>query len=120
MTIVVVTGRGLPYSAWRRLASTGGRVRKADPVVVSARQIVRAVDTASRFVPCGTNCLVRALTTRMLMARYGLGSTLHLGVAKGSRGNLEGHAWLEHEGVVVVGERGRDEFLPMPHLDSRL
>src|ERR1700681_2468355 len=82
MTLVVVGVRGLPCSIWRRVVTAGDRERRgAGPIVVSAPKIVRAVETASRVVPGGTNCLARALTTRMLMARYGLGSTLRLGVA---------------------------------------
>jgi hypothetical protein len=120
MATIVVAMRLLPYNKWRGLAVASGRVRRSDPSVVSAQQVVRAMESASRFVPGGANCLVRALTTRMLMARYCMSSTLRMGVAKTLDGYLEGHAWLEYQGAVLVGERGREGFAPMPDLEARL
>lgn len=120
MTTVVVAIRVLPYKTWRRLAIAKGRVRRRNASIVSAQQLIRAIETASRFVPGGTNCFVRALSTRTLMSRYGLGSTIRLGVARAPSGELAGHAWLEHQGAVLVGEQGREGFVPMPDLEERL
>jgi hypothetical protein len=121
MTILVVAVRSLPYRIWRRLSAADGWMRsRGVAVVVSAPQIVRAVESATRFVPGGANCLARALTTRILMARYGLGSTLRLGVAKAPSGILEAHAWIEYQGAVLVGDRGLDRFELLPDSGARL
>lgn len=119
MTMVVVAVRGLPYRIWRRFLAADERVLGGGRVVVSPSQIVRAVESASRFVPGGANCLTRAVTTRMLMTRYGLDSTLRLGVAKASRGILEAHAWIEYRGAVLIGGRGSDRFELLPDLDAK-
>jgi hypothetical protein len=122
MTTVVVTTRALPYKMWRRsaVARSHVRLRHEAVIVMSPQQVVRSIESASRFVFGGTNCLVQALTARMLMARYGLPSKLTVGVAKAPTGRLEGHAWLEHQGILLVGERGREGMVPMPNLEERL
>jgi hypothetical protein len=119
MTILVVAVRGLPYRIWRRLLVADERVLGGGRLVVSPPQIVRAVESASRFVPGGANCLTRALTTRMLMTRYGLDSSLRLGVTKASRGILEAHAWIEYNGAVLIGGRGSDRFALLPDLEAK-
>ena len=120
MTLLVVAVRVLPYRVWHRLSAANGRVPRDAAAAVSAAHIVRAVESASRFVPGGENCLARALTTRQLMTHYGLGATLRLGVAKAPSGNLEAHAWIEYEGAVLIGDGGTDRFALMPDLETRL
>ena len=120
MATVVVMVRLLPYGAWRRLSLALGRVREGADAGTAPDAIVRAVDRASRVVPGGANCLVRALTTRRLLARHGLSSTLVLGVAKGSACELRAHAWLQQNGRILVGGQGGEGFLPMPDVDGRL
>jgi hypothetical protein len=66
-------------------------------------QIVWAVSVASRYLPGEVKCLARALATQILLHRYGYTATLCLGVAKGEKGQLEAHAWVESQGEVVIG-----------------
>jgi hypothetical protein len=65
-------------------------------------QLLWAIQTASRFLPKPTT-LTEALTAKVLLARYGYDSKLHVGVVKASA-NLQGHAWLTQGGDVVLGE----------------
>lgn len=74
-----------------------------------AKQVAWAVTVASRFV-CGATCLTQALAARVLLARRGIPSALHLGVAKGEASSLEGHAWLEGEGAVLLGDGDLDRY----------
>jgi len=123
MTGAVVITRTLPYGAWKSLGRRSARVRPApadEPLRMSPVQIVRAVDSASRVIPGGGNCLARALTGRALMARHGYASELVLGVAKTSSGALRSHAWLRHDGGTLLGEQGVTGFVPMPDLADRL
>lgn len=69
-----------------------------------ARQLVRAVEVASRRVPGADTCLVRALAAQVLLARAGYPTELHIGAIRGPTGALAAHAWLESRGQVVIGD----------------
>lgn len=74
-----------------------------EPTSVSVGFIVWTVYIASRYTPGVAKCLVRALTTQLLLTRYGYTHQLHIGVAKGAANTLEAHAWVEYKGRVIVG-----------------
>ena len=91
------------------------RVRHADRSV--ANRIAWAVRVASRYVPAAT-CLSQALAARMLLKQRGCPARLQIGVAKGERGQLEAHAWVESEGRIVVGNsRDLSRYTPLPSLE---
>jgi hypothetical protein len=82
-------------------------------------KIVWAVDVASCYMPGGVKCLARALTTQVLMSRYGYSPELRIGVAKGEGGRLEAHAWVEIQGQVVIGYLGDlSRFTPMASFEG--
>lgn len=86
--------------------------------LVSVRKIAWAVNAVSRYMP-GVKCLARALTTQVLMSRYGHSCELRIGVAKAEEGKLEAHAWIEHEGLVVIGNlQDLSRFMPLPSLEG--
>jgi hypothetical protein len=70
---------------------------------VSVNFIVWTVAVAGRYAPGGAKCLAKALTTQLLLNRYGYPHQLRIGVAKDATHALEAHAWIEYEGQVVVG-----------------
>jgi len=79
----------------------------------SANRITWAVRVASRHVPAAT-CLPQALAVRMLFKQQGYPARLHIGVAKGERGQLEAHAWVESQGRIVVGNsRDLSHYTPL-------
>ena len=84
--------------------------------------LVRAVERASRVVP-RASCLTQALAAHLLLARAGHRSELRFGVSRNAAGAFEAHAWLEHEGRVVLGDRpdlARYRALPsLELLDAR-
>ncbi|MBW4566620.1 MAG: lasso peptide biosynthesis B2 protein [Tolypothrix carrinoi HA7290-LM1] len=85
---------------------------------VSVRKISWAVKAVSRYMP-GVKCLARALTTQVLMNRNGHSCELRIGVAKGEKGILEAHAWIEHEGLIVMGYlTDLSRFMPLPSLEG--
>jgi hypothetical protein len=121
MAITVVITRTMPYSRSRRVTQRLARLRhRRSMPAASPRLIVRAVDTASRLVPGGRNCLVRAVTGRALMAREGAESELVVGVAKSCGGAFESHAWLRYNGETILGGAGAGNFAPMPGLGDRI
>ena len=112
----LASARALPGRACHRLGRRFSRIRTSDiGETFKPEQVVRAVNTASRLVPGGSNCLIRALTAQALLARQGLRSELVFGVARGPAGALRSHAWLRCQGSVLLGETGVTGFAAMPN-----
>lgn len=84
----------------------------------AAHSVGRAVDVAASFLP-RTRCLPKALAAQALVRRLGLPSRLHVGFLRTAQGAVRGHAWLECEGEVVVGEHAHlDAFVPTMVFDA--
>jgi hypothetical protein len=79
----------------------------------------RAVRRAARLVPHAT-CLPQALATLWLMAGQGHTGQLRIGVRREQTGDLLAHAWVEHEGRIVVGDVGLGQFKVMPDMEGAL
>ena len=77
-------------------------VNRYNEVHAPVYQILWAIQFTSRYVIRPT-CLTQSLAAKTLLARYGYDSKLHLGVAKEDE-KLEAHAWLTHEGQVILGD----------------
>lgn len=89
-------------------------VRPTSQPPVALALIVKAVTIAGRYTPGNARCLVRALTAQALLNYYEYSHQLHIGVMKKADRSVEAHAWVEHEGWIVVG--GLDnlsEFKPL-------
>lgn len=111
----------LPFQTHLRLVAraerAGGGWQDREPPAVE--RIVWAVRVASRRVPGGGHCLTQALAGQVLLVRRGHPAHLRIGVAKGERGQLEAHAWVESQGQIVIG--GQDSpsrFRPLPYLEG--
>jgi hypothetical protein len=102
--IQVGLGR-MPFTVLRRLITPGatneGRRRGDSREYADA--VAWAVMAASRRVPGATTCLSRALTVQAMLARGGCPSRLQVGVSRGKRGEVEGHAWVEYQGRILIG-----------------
>jgi hypothetical protein len=81
-------------------------------------RIAWAVATASRAVPQGANCLLRALATGVILKRYGYPSELKIGVMKSEAGRFQAHAWLESAGNIVIGDFQLDQYVALRASDS--
>ncbi len=79
-------------------------VRAADPVV--EKQVGMALASVRNRVPWQANkiCLPNAIAGKVMLARRGYPSTIHLGVGRPTAGELYAHAWLEGAGSIIVGE----------------
>jgi hypothetical protein len=94
----------LPYRVVQRLVvqlSTRGRLRNAD--VHYRRRVLRAVRAAGRHLLGQKPCLTQALAVQWLFNRIGYPTNLRIGVAKDHTGKLLAHAWVEHEGKIIMG-----------------
>jgi len=77
--------------------------RKTSPDPTFESRVVWAIMASSCLVPRCT-CFVRALAAQILFRREGVQTELRVGIAKDSSGRLKGHAWLEKDGRVLIGE----------------
>ena len=69
---------------------------------VSMSKLRVMIVVSSRYVPRAT-CLVQALAGHILFSKYGYDTSIKIGVLT-ENGEFEAHAWLEHDGSVVLGE----------------
>ncbi|MFT3926106.1 MAG: lasso peptide biosynthesis B2 protein [Myxococcales bacterium] len=94
----------LPFEHWRsQLAREPVQGSAVLPSAPRLSELAWAVNGVGARFPERLNCLPRALATRWMMQRRGWSSSLEIGVARDAQGNLEAHAWIEHEGQVVIG-----------------
>lgn len=62
-----------------------------------------AVTRTAAYLPFPALCLAQALAARAMLRRRGIGSVLHVGVARPGGAAFEAHAWLEAAGAEVTG-----------------
>lgn len=86
----------IKFETVKMRSRSGGRSETVD-------RVVRAIRIASRRLPAAT-CLTQAIATKILLRRRGHQPTLRIGVAKSESGEFLAHAWLEHEGTIVLGD----------------
>lgn len=79
---------------------------------MTAQDVAWAVHRVSRAVP-GATCLTQALAAQLLLSRRGYPSRLRIGVAHAPGDGLRAHAWLESDGLVVLGGSGFEAFTPL-------
>ena len=84
----------------RRLSAV--RARETRSPRPSVERLTWAVEAVSRRIPKAT-CLTQALSAQLLLRQFGYDSRLCLGVARSPRGEFRAHAWLEHDGSIVIG-----------------
>lgn len=80
-------------------------------------RLARAVISASRVVPNAT-CLTQAISLHYLLARSGREGRIHIGVRRDTAGVFKAHAWVELDGVVVIGGGDIDGYVPLLELQE--
>ena len=103
--VIRVGLRLTPFANLRRaLDACSKRALTADDVSPSA--IAWAVGAVGRRYRARPTCLVEALAADIMLRRRQYPSVLHLGVRKMDNRSrpLDGHAWVECEGSIVVGD----------------
>jgi hypothetical protein len=80
------------------------------PRPLPVESLVWSVKAGARRVPMAT-CLTQALALQRLLGRAGIASTLEIGVSK-ERSEFAAHAWLTHEGRVLIGGETRS-YVPL-------
>ena len=82
-------------------------------------QVIRAAVSAAMHSPVGKTCLATALVAQAMLLRHGHEARLRLGVRRNPDGKIAAHAWLEREGVVVVGGPRSEvaTYVPLPEME---
>jgi hypothetical protein len=69
----------------------------------SPEDLAWAMGVAGGVLPGGHHCLSQAMALQILMRRRGYSCKVCFGVQKDAGSRLAAHAWLEHEGTVLIG-----------------
>lgn len=79
----------------------------------TSEQLAATVVRTSRWIP-GTSCLTEALCCHHLLRVNDFNASLVIGLERQGTGNLQAHAWVELDDVVVLGDNGRlDVYTPL-------
>jgi hypothetical protein len=81
-----------------------------------------AIASVGKYILGDGPCLTQALAAQQLLIRHNRQSELCIGVAKDSRGKLVAHAWVESDGVVIIGgsEDSVKQYTKLPSLEEKL
>jgi hypothetical protein len=102
----------------RTIAS--GRERLVDERAQQEIDRVRwAVEGAARRLPWRIVCFQKGLAVQRLLARRGIPSNLHYGVAHEEHGELKAHVWVTHRDRYVIGGEEAGRFARLATYPSR-
>ncbi len=110
--------RLIPFDTFRRLLplETNERAHGGRSEVIDVRQLAWAVSASGERTAPST-CLTRAITLQIMLARRGRAARLRIGVTKDDEGRFQAHAWVEHDGKVIIGGPGMREYTPLPYFN---
>lgn len=86
--------------------------RPAEIRMSEIEQFVSAIKLISPYVPKAT-CLTQALAVQIFLVRRSCNARLDIGVTKDANRTLKAHAWIEHRGQILVGEKGSESFVKL-------
>jgi hypothetical protein len=108
----------LPYRTLRRVLAQLARA----PIYLhgthrfSVDRLAWSVTKASNRVPRAT-CLTQALAAQVLLTWHGHPANLRIGIARGEDGKVQGHAWLDSRGRIVVGGGELSRYKRLPDME---
>ncbi|MBN2303393.1 MAG: lasso peptide biosynthesis B2 protein [Anaerolineae bacterium] len=81
-------------------------------------RVIWAIRAASHYVPRAT-CLPQALATQVMLGRRGYSTQLCIGFMQDNdTGRLKGHAWVERQGQILIGDIGVSQFTLLTSLEQ--
>ena len=66
-------------------------------------RVARAIPRAAVVVPWRADCLRQAAAANRWLARFNIQTEIRIGVRKDADGEFRSHAWLCHQGEVLIG-----------------
>jgi hypothetical protein len=74
------------------------------------QQFQKNIRRWKRRLPWKVKCFEEAIAGKKVLNKFGIKTSLFLGVAKGSEKNLTAHAWLKSGSIFVTGEKGYKKY----------
>lgn len=108
--------RVLPFPRVLSLARATRRQASRRSSTCAPLAVRHAVLRAARLLPFRVTCLPVALAACALLGRQGHAGVLRIGVRSAGDAPLEAHAWVEHEGSILIGDLPGDPYVPFPDL----
>jgi hypothetical protein len=112
----------LPFRSVRRRASRRSPVSREQRGFLGSfvrglapERLAWSIQTAACRIP-GASCLTQALALQWLLSRAGYRANVHIGVGKDVERGFEAHAWLEHEGEILIGGAQAVRYEPIATL----
>ena len=105
LVLIRVSFLCLPYRWFRRFFIDIAQA-KGDRLIgkqIEAWRILRIVDAVGGKLTLTNHCLTKAVAAKLLLNRAGFAVDFRIGVSMASGGKIDGHAWLESDGRVVLG-----------------
>jgi len=103
------------YSRYEK--SLGERGKKVEYAVSEqefavVRKIQAAVEGVSKHTLWESKCMVQAVSTKWLLQKHNIPSTIYFGIMKDleNQSELKAHAWLKIGDWVVTGRHGHQSF----------
>lgn len=84
------------------------------------KKVSEAISIMSRYTFWESQCLVKAIAGMKMLEKRHIESTLYLGTAKDSQGELIAHAWLRSGSFYVTGLEGMEKFTVVGSFAKRL
>jgi hypothetical protein len=111
LAVVRLSLFALPYPVVRALLD---RISQRSPSLernrAPAEQLAWATTVSGRIVPGGSHCLSQALALRAFLIRRGYPARICYGVRETEGAPFMAHAWVEHDGAVLIGGGNLERF----------
>ena len=105
------------FLAW----SSGKAVDRSVDREAYCNRVIWAINAVGRRILDDKPCLPQALVAQWLLRRRGYPATLRIGVTRDEAGQLLAHAWVESEGVILIGGRFSPElYTPLRGMKEHL
>ncbi|KAB2460678.1 stage V sporulation protein S [Bacillus wiedmannii] len=95
-------------------------VAQIEPHGDTLKKVSEAISIMSRYTFWESQCLVKAIAGMKMLEKRHIESTLYLGTAKDSHGELIAHAWLRSGSFYVSGSEGMEKFTVVGSFAKRL
>jgi hypothetical protein len=113
----------LPLTKLRRVLRWIARfsAEKKDNNNQDLKRAVWAIESVGKYILGDSPCLTQALATQHLLTRLNKQSELCIGVAKDDGGKLVAHAWVESDGMIIIGgsEDSIKHYTKLPSLEGK-
>jgi hypothetical protein len=117
LAAIVLASLAIRLLPFPRVVSVGARPRRRQGAAADVAALRGPVRGWGNRVPWRALCFETAVALRMMLARRGIGSTLHYGIARDE--GLKAHVWLSVGENVVIGGREAADYPEVARFPQR-